>query len=82
MFRFNTETQTTLYDAEATGGGLDQCLDCTSEVLVLREYLTRVRGMAADDAGLPRAIKDLSATLTRLCSRSGRGVDGHSTHGC
>lgn len=45
LFYFNTHTRVSLYPHDVHCPGSDHCFDCTSEMLILRQYLTKYKHM-------------------------------------
>ncbi len=56
MFHFNTHTRTTFFHHDVSGGGLDHCFDCMSEIFILRKWFALPKnGGMPSDGGAPLA---------------------------
>ena len=68
MFTFNTTIRTSLYPHPITNvPGLDHCYDCSSEVHILFEYLTKVKKIT-EISRLIAEITLMSRQINRQCS--------------
>lgn len=85
MFYFNTVTRVTYYPHDVDAPGYDSCFDCASEVLILKEYLCKMKkeSIASSDTKdgldmkkLKSEIEDLIRTVTDSCSVKGRDLTG------
>eukprot|EP00052_Salpingoeca_macrocollata_P032262 m.5236 g.5236 ORF g.5236 m.5236 type:complete len:617 (-) comp3447_c0_seq1:31-1881(-) len=81
MFSFNTTTRTTYYEHEIQAAGLCHCFDCASEILILKEWLRKFKGVQEED--LPKEVARMSENLTAHISTTGRTLtmDGLGRHG-
>ena len=75
MFYFNTVTRVTCYphlpDFDTViGEGLDHCFDCTSEIRILNNYITK-KGEMTDNNRIATMSKKISTALghRRLCDK-------------
>jgi hypothetical protein len=71
LFYFNTRARPAVYEHNVHGAGLDHCYDCTSEIVIIKQWLLR-NEPALTDAQLNERVAEESERISRSldCQRT------------
>eukprot|EP00055_Hartaetosiga_balthica_P014198 m.76665 g.76665 ORF g.76665 m.76665 type:complete len:372 (-) comp8521_c2_seq7:136-1251(-) len=64
MFHFNTVRRVARYNHDVKGEGIDHCYDCMGEILILKDYLNKIRHIPLDSEQMNDTIAEWSKGIS------------------